>query len=1428
MRPPNIHLVGILLTFLLLSCLFGIATGFGRQQHPGDRRDGFIKARKPDGDEPAHAYGSPPPYYTGEPVLPTDLSSYSTFQESTPGSAVQTGTSSEAGTAFQSDVSSLFTTASAEISSISISSALETDATMVSVDSSAKGGSATGSETASATYFTSSVSYSLSESLSSGKYLVSEGQYSTALGNSSSSPSTRPLDSTETTLDVSSATGMPGNASLSSLSALPTAVSSIFVETETATVSTDSSLSLQASDTAAETGLTSSEAETESRSNTIISAPLSSGTTDIESVTTTTKIFSVTVTVPAADSTGSGLTLSSTPNGSSHPSTSIPSPTLSISPSQSTTGTITLAQNSSQISTERPTGSTVSEEYLSSGSLASGIIGNITSQSDLTETVSGSRLTESASLHSSTSLTGSLSFIATTYLNTTYIISTVSTDFSGSSERSSAPIASNGSLSNAGTGELSATLISRTVTDSSTISSIASMSGVSSASIFTSLASNSSGYPVSTSKLSGSIGESESTVSTKSVQTSSGFSFGSSALPVNTTSGASTISFTVVTVSESVITILPGNVPPTGTVSDATNSSVSTAYSTSTPWRFNSSMASEDLSSSRTSSLLDWPTWTMTEPRTSVSLDFPSISMPTSEFSIITTPLIPPNVTSTSTEDVSISLIKTTWTSTITTSIAPTKLAPSQNATVAHTTSGYNFSETLGSGLNTFSSFSTSFASIPGISTSLITRQPTDLPFPFPSNTTIVWRSTASLGSFSQTIKTLSSQGPEMTWSAASSGFSSSIPSSKENTAPYGNSTATTATESFSPSSRANTASTVTATTYHSWNTTSTTFPAPVSSAWSQGPVWNSTRTMTESSLSAENGTWGVTSTITPPFPSLNGTLTTVSNNAESQTFADISLTIITPSFSVPFNDSITSLPLSSTPPFPWPSNSTATGTDVPSSPSGTGPRPTSTSTLGELPTVGTVSTLTINTSYYFPNTSLPRTTAESSGPVSVSGANTPFFPISNSTAATTATVTANFSSIPSWTANPEPWTTWPTWSLTEAPDRTTSTATSLFSTGNSSRYLSSPTSYTRTTTLLLTTTLTPSTSSQVTIGNSSDYVSSSTSYSSTTTVLLTTTLTPSRTAQATAGNSSDGYSSSISYTRTTTVLLTTTVMPSSTSQVSRPATSSSTTWANTTSEFTGMSQTAITSLSTLLSSMSAESNALPITTSDLTEEPPTTILSSALTPFPVSNSTVSQASDRKTSGMGTQLETCSSTTTASSTCTDSLYHSPYYPQSWTVSTSTDCSTAASRTASQWSHSPISTIPDQASSTCNTTTSMSSYSTVHWANGTHTFEVKGVSTYQSLTTLRTITTAKGEGSGSAGESYPTPTDRVAPSDSLPDDPNFPWGNDSPVHRHQNVSGLNIGTGDEDLGKRTDWHLGWEHVKAKLKSLWHGQALEAGG
>ncbi|KAH7185734.1 uncharacterized protein B0J16DRAFT_342457 [Fusarium flagelliforme] len=228
---------------------------------------------------------------------------------------------------------------------------------------------------------------------------------------------------------------------------------------------------------------------------------------------------------------------------------------------------------------------------------------------------------------------------------------------------------------------------------------------------------------------------------------------------------------------------------------------------------------------------------------------------------------------------------------------------------------------------------------------------------------------------------------------------------------------------------------------------------------------------------------------------------------------------------------------------------------------------------------------------------------------------------------------------------------------------------------------------------------------------------------------------------------------------------------------------------------------------------------------------------SSASTPFPMINSTLSQATSSAVGTLTTRYTSdgsagattpCETSSTTSSTCTDSLYYPPHVLSSSVGSVSTDCLTATSGTVSSWSYSPVPTASDRTSTTCNTTSPMSSYSTAHWSNMTNTFGVKDMetNTHLSLTTFKTVTTVQAEMSGSVWDGYPTPTDKVAPSEVLPSDLNFPWGNDSPIHRHQSVSDLGIGVGDGEVSKRGDWRLRWENVKDKLKGLWHGQTPES--
>ncbi|KAM0446485.1 hypothetical protein ACHAQK_001409 [Fusarium lateritium] len=655
MRPPNVSLVAILSVFVLLSCLLGSVTGLARQQLPGGRRlvrrHNFVKAHQPAGDATAHGYGPPLPYYTDEPDVPTDLTSYSSLKEPT---ATEAPTeSSRAGMSSGSDVSSRNGTVSSDSSSFPISSGLETDTAMISADSSAKAGSTTSSEVPSTTHLTVSTSSSVTETARDGATGISESQLPTTWNNTSSLSSPRASAGTDI---ASISASLNSTASFKTKTELPsTSISSAIVSdvvTGTVTVTesitlTDIASSLQASEVASATDRVSSGVETESFSSAAASTSFLGSSIAIESTTTSTKALNFTVTVSVAESTGSVVTLSSVTyltqmNGSSSPSTSSDhsselSSALSISSDQTATTTIIPAQNSSRISTKGLTAVTT-EDRPTSDSLVASVGETITTQSALTET-STAELTQS-SRASNSSVNGTASVTSTTYL--TSILSGITTDSTHSFDSPRSTVIVSDGSTGVGTEESTATVISRTVTASIAVTTSKKLTGSS----FTSFATNSSALSVSGSTLSGSIWESTSGTATTSAQTSSETLFASSALPVNTTSQTGTISFTVTTVSEgSVITIRPGGIFPSGSES---NSSVSTEYSATTPSRNSSTTSLGSLFSSQTGSLFDWSTVTLTEPQTSdTSLELPSITFPTPQFSIITTPMTPPGATTT-------------------------------------------------------------------------------------------------------------------------------------------------------------------------------------------------------------------------------------------------------------------------------------------------------------------------------------------------------------------------------------------------------------------------------------------------------------------------------------------------------------------------------------------------------------------------------------------------------------------------------------------------------------------------------------------------------------------------------------------------------------------------------------------------------------
>ncbi|EXA40553.1 hypothetical protein FOQG_01504 [Fusarium oxysporum f. sp. raphani 54005] len=1410
MRPPNIPLIAVLSVLLLLSCLLSSVTGLGPQQHRGARKDvrgnNFIEASKPLGNALADGYGPPPPYYTAEPLTPTDSTSHHSPEEST-ATETQTG-ASEAGVISKSNVSSHYDTVSSGSSSLFVSSALETGTAMITVGSSAKAGSTPGSEALSNAHLTVSGSVLGTETSGAEASSISLGQVSTISGTNSSLTGTYPSAGTSS---LGTATELPSG------SASSATVSGFFNETITITESVSRTQTVSSAEASGE--LTTTE----------LASRHESSVTKVWSTTTTTKMLDITVTVAPSSSNGISSSLSSL--------------TVPMTADETATITVIPQQNSSELSTE----GLATEGHSTLGSLATESTKSVTTQSILTE-VAISESTQKSSLASSIPINGTVNFTTTTaYFTTTLGVPISSSILSNSSGISTPTIVASDDSSGAGTGDSSAIMVSSTVTFSTTVTTSKTYTTLN----VTSPATSSSFSSVPAPMISASVGVSESDIATGSNQTSSETLFTSTALPIiNATSDSVTESFAVTTVSEgSVITIFPGAIIPTSSATSMVNNSVSTQYSTSAPSRFNSSMSIRRTSlSSQADSLFDWPNSTLTSSHASeATLEVPSLSFPTSWLSIITTPMTPLSVSTTSTRGSSdgsalgnVTVIKTTMTSTITSSLAPTSLSSSGNVTVAHTTSGYTFSKSVGSSKSTFNSQSTSLDSFPGISTVIISEQPTN--FPFLTNTSLAWQSTMPSMSFSESDKTIGPKGNDATFSITTAGFNS--------TTPYTNSTTIMASETYLSSNRDEAPSVITAGTSGSWNTTST-------AQWFTNSTIQAavTATRTGSDLVSGTQTLSDTAAVTPQPPtSLNVTLTTISGSIYTKTFTDVTTTIITPTFSTTSESNSLPTVLTSTAPFSLPSNTTLTGTGASLPPSGPGPRFTITENLGDLSTSRVTITPSIRTTYRTVNTTVAGTTTDTSA--SASDTNEPLFPLSNST----NMGTISLSTIASWRPDPEPWTTWPTLSLTNEPGSSTwsvnseisestsytrTTTRSLTSTlaepsmshssvHNLSSATSWSTSYTPTTTLTLTTTLEESSTSPSTIGNRSNATSESISYTRTTTVFRTTTLGGPGASPSALNSSSDDASLSTSYTRTTTLTLTTTLAEPPTSQVSGAAVTNSSvsTWTNVTSGATDFTSTETISLATVTSSLSGTLTTFLTTGS--AKGVSTSLESSALTPIPVGTSTLSQASGRTSSAIDTLIDTlmgthfltgsagtatpCESTSTSSSTCTDSVYDAPTHTA---IPASTDCLTAANGPVSSLSYVSALTATEDVSSTCNTTSSM-----VHWLNMTLTFGVKDTetSTCQPLTTLRTVTKAQTEESGSAGDDYPTPTGRV------PEDPNFPWGNDSPIHRHQNSSelgpGESDGDGDGGLSKRINWRLRWENVRDKLEGLWHGQALKS--
>lgn len=84
--------------------------------------------------------------------------------------------------------------------------------------------------------------------------------------------------------------------------------------------------------------------------------------------------------------------------------------------------------------------------------------------------------------------------------------------------------------------------------------------------------------------------------------------------------------------------------------------------------------------------------------------------------------------------------------------------------------------------------------------------------------------------------------------------------------------------------------------------------------------------------------------------------------------------------------------------------------------------------------------------------------------------------------------------------------------------------------------------------------------------------------------------------------------------------------------------------------------------------------------------------------------------------------------------------------------------------------------------------------------------------------MRTVTTTSDSSSrdGGAESDYPFPTGKEDDNaDRLPNNPNYPWGGDGPVHRHRPVTDPKNKASDEAGPKHGTKHSRWDRVLTKL-------------
>ncbi|KAG6011324.1 hypothetical protein E4U43_008397 [Claviceps pusilla] len=192
-----------------------------------------------------------------------------------------------------------------------------------------------------------------------------------------------------------------------------------------------------------------------------------------------------------------------------------------------------------------------------------------------------------------------------------------------------------------------------------------------------------------------------------------------------------------------------------------------------------------------------------------------------------------------------------------------------------------------------------------------------------------------------------------------------------------------------------------------------------------------------------------------------------------------------------------------------------------------------------------------------------------------------------------------------------------------------------------------------------------------------------------------------------------------------------------------------------------------------------------------------------------------------------TGLNSTSGRTTVTSSETEATSETTLWPTTLrSRDTTTHDQTPSSRPASTQTRSESTSMSLTNSVTPTTVTSSAPFSTSRTSSrcvprrktrssGLETQSRTAIESQPVLTTLKTlVSTEKSTSEPQASESTTSiNTAQPQPTANLANNPNFPWGGDSPIHRHQSVAALGAGIPEEGL-----WTRWTEKVKDKMRRM----------